>query len=330
MSSVAEQQRAWRSPRRHFIAQNSPVLLSVVILVAALVAYYALYFRQLGKLPDIFDFTTVVDNALPLVFVGLGQTIVVVTRGLDLSVGGVLSISVALAATQMSHGVSILVWCVAILLIGAVAGLVNGVLVAYARLAPILVTLATLSIFDGLAIMLLPKPGGQIPTVLTNVLTNPSRPYGLVFLALALLVWFVLRRSSFGVALFAAGNDETAATANGIDVRRTKMWAYVVSGVCAAAGGLFFAARTTSGDAGAGTPFVLTSIAAVFLGGATLAGGRASAFGTTCGAIVLTLIVNVLFFAHVNPLYQPFYEGLLLVIAVVLGLVVGRVARSEG
>lgn len=328
MSSLAER-GTWRSPRRHFVAQNSPVLLSIMILVLALAAYYFLYFRQLGVLPDTFDLTTIVDNALPLVFVGLGQTVVVVTRGLDLSVGGVLSISVALAATQMQPGAGVFGWCLVILVVGAVAGLVNGVLVAYAKLAPILVTLATLSIFDGLAIMILPKPGGQIPAMLTNVLTNPNRPYGLVFLILALLIWFVLRRTSYGVGLFATGNDETAATANGINVRRTKLWAYVISGVCAAAGGLFFAARTTSGDAGAGTPFVLTSITAVFLGGASLFGGRASAFGTTCGAIVLTLIINVLFFAHVNQLYQSLYEGLLLIIAVVLGLVVGRVARRQ-
>jgi ribose transport system permease protein len=318
-----------RSARRHFIAQNSPVILSLVILAAVLIAYYWLYYRQLGVLPDQFDLTTVVDNALPLVFVGLGQTIVVITRGLDLSVGGVLSISVALAATHMHGGGSLVWWSILIVLIGALAGVVNGVLVAYANLAPILVTLATLSIFDGLAIMLLPQPGGEIPGALTNILTNPNHPYGVVFVVLALAIWFVLRRSSLGVSLFATGNDEVAATANGIKVARTKLWAYVISGLCAAVGGLFFAARTTSGDAGAGAPFVLTSIAAVFLGGASLFGGRANAFGTTSGALVLTLIINVLFFAKINPLYQPLYEGALLIVAVVLGLLVGRLARTR-
>lgn len=327
MSSFAGH-ASWRSPRRHFIAQNSPVLLSLVILLAALGAYYWLYYRELGALPDQFDLTTLVDNALPLVFVALGQTVVVVTRGLDLSVGGVLSISVAIAATRMHGGVGLFGWAVFILLVGAAAGALNGFLVAYAKLAPILVTLATLSIFNGLAIMLLPRPGGQIPQALTAWLTNGTHPYGLVYVLLALLGWFVLRRSSIGAAIFAAGNDETAATANGINVARTKMWAYVISGGCAAAGGLFFAARTTSGDATAGSPFVLTSIAAVFLGGASLFGGRASAFGSTCGAFVLTLIVNVLFFAQINPLYQPLYEGLLLIGAVVLGLLVGRLART--
>lgn len=327
--SMADPRASWRSPRRHFVTQNSPVILSVVILGLAILAYVWLYYREQGAFPDRFDLTTIVDNALPLVFVGLGQTIVAVTRGLDLSVGGVLSISVAIAATQMHHGVGILGWCLLIIAMGSLAGAVNGFFVAYTRLAPILVTLATLSIYNGLAIMLLPKPGGSIPGVLTSVLTNANEPYGIVFLLIALLAWFVLRRSSLGVAIFATGNDEHAATANGVNVPRTKLWAYTISGACAAIAGLFFAARTTAGDAGAGAPFILSSIAAVFLGGASLFGGRANALGTICGALVLTLITNVLFFAQINPLYQPLYEGLLLVIAVVLGLLVGRIARER-
>lgn len=327
--STATPQTSWRSPRRHFVTQNSPVILSVIILVLVTLAFAWLYYGQLGTFPDRFDVTTIIDNALPLVFVGLGQTIVVVTRGLDLSVGGVLSIAVAIAATQMQQGVGVLGWSLVIIAMGAVAGAVNGIFVAYTKLAPILVTLATLSIFNGIAIMLLPQPGGLIPQVLTSVLTNTNAPYGIVFLLLALVLWFILRRTSLGVAIFATGNDENAATASGIKVARTKLWAYTMSGTCAAIGGLFFAARTTAGDAGAGAPFILSSIAAVFLGGASLFGGRANALGTICGALVLTLITNVLFFAKVNPLYQPLYEGLLLIVAVVLGLLVGRIARER-
>ncbi|MGH3425664.1 MAG: hypothetical protein ACRDO8_13085, partial [Nocardioidaceae bacterium] len=129
---------AWHSPRRHFLAQNSPVLLSLLILIVMLAVYYVLYHRQLDRLPDQFDLTTLVDNALPLVFVALGQTIVVVTRGLDLSVGGVLSVSVAIAATQMHGGAGgLLGWSIVILVVGAAMGAVNGVLVAYGKLAPI-------------------------------------------------------------------------------------------------------------------------------------------------------------------------------------------------
>jgi ribose transport system permease protein len=318
----------WRSPRRHYVAQNAPLLLSFVILAVTVVGYVAFYVNQLGRTPDSFDLTTVVDTALPLVFVALGQTTVILTRGLDLSVGGVLGLATAVGATQLRPTAGNMVTCtVLILLMGAAAGLVNGLLVVVVRLQPILVTLGTLSIFDGLAVMVLRQPGGQVPAAYTSILANPNAPTSLVFVALAAGAWFVLRRSRLGVSIFAAGNDENAAAANGIKVRRAKISAYVISGLCASAGGLFFLATTTSGDATAGDPFVLTSIAASVLGGVSFFGGRGSAVGSICGAFVLTLVVNVLFFAKVNPLYQSLYEGLFLIVAVVLGLLVGRLAR---
>lgn len=322
-------QTAWRAPSRHFVAQNSTTLLALVILVFSVVAYLVLYYQSLGHFPDQYDLTTIIDTALPLAWVGLGQTIVVVTRGLDLSVGGVMSVAVALAASRMHDVGTMILWCVIVLLVGAFAGFVNGVLVAYAKLAPILVTLATLSIFEGIALVVLPQPGGQIPVGLTNVLTNPGHPYALIYLFLILGIWSVFRRTSLGTAIFATGNDETAATANGINVARATLAAYVLSGLFAAVAGLFVAAQTTAGDPGAGNPFVLTSIAAVFLGGATIFGGRAHALGTVCGALVLTLIVSVLFYANVNQLYQAMYEGLLLILAVLLGILVGKLARTS-
>jgi ribose transport system permease protein len=318
----------WRSARRHYVAQNAPLLLSIVILVATVIGYVAFYVHQLGRTPDSFDLTTVVNTALPLVFVALGQTTVILTRGLDLSVGGILGLATAVGATHLGKGAGSIVLCsVLILLMGAAAGLVNGLLVVLVRLQPILVTLGTLSVFDGLAVMVLRQPGGFVPTGFTHFLANPNAPTSLLFVGLAAAAWFVLRRSRLGVSIFAAGNDENAAAANGVDVRAAKISAYAISGLCAAAGGLFFLATTTSGDATAGDAFNLTSIAAAVLGGVSFFGGRGSAIGSICGAFVLTLVVNVLFFAKVDPLYQSLYEGLFLIVAVVLGLLVGRLAR---
>lgn len=319
----------WRTPRQHLLTQESPVILSVVIMLASLASYYALYWRRLERYPDVFDFTNLVNAALPLVIVALGQTVVVVVAGLDLSVGGVFAMAMAIAATKMLTAGDILPWSVVILGVGLVAGLVNGLLVAYARLAPILVTIATLSIFNGLAILILPQPGGTIPQELTDLLTNTTAPLGAVYIALALLAWFALRRSKLGVALWAVGNDEAAAIANGINARRAKATAYVISGLCAAMAGIFFAARTTGGDASKGGYIILASIAAVFLGGANGLGGRASFIGTAAGAIVLTLINNILFFARVNSLYQPTAEGAILIAAVLVGIGVGKLTRGR-
>lgn len=320
-----------RSARRHWAVQNTPLLLSFAILGLTAAAWVFFYYRQLGRFPDGFDLTQVTNSSLPLVFAALGQSFVVLTRGLDLSVGGTISLSTAVIAQAMDDTAgSVVLWSGAVLLLGACTGLINGLLVARARLAPILVTLATLSILQGLAILVLPKPGGLVPERLTTVLTNRSAPTGLLFVGLAVLAWFAFRRSPLGEQVFALGNDESAARAQGVPVMRAKVLAYVLSGTCAATAGLFVAATTTSGDATIGNPFVLTSIAAVVIGGVSFFGGRGSAVGAIAGAFVLGLIVNVLFFAGINPLYQSLYEGLFLIFAVLLGLGASRLTEGRG
>jgi ribose transport system permease protein len=194
-------------------------------------------------------------------------------------------------------------------------------------LQPILVTLATLSIFQGLAIRVLPQPGGAIPPIYTAILVNTAAPLALGYVALCTLLWLAFRRSATGIAIIAIGNDEQAARANGINVVRTKIIAYMLGGLFAAAAGLFLAATATAGDATTGDGFTLSSIVAVVLGGVNLFGGRGSAVGAIGGAFVATMIVNILFFSQIDPLYQSFYEGLFLIAAVVLGTLVGRAFR---
>ena len=265
---------------------------------------------------------------MPLVLTAMGQAFVVIARGLDLSVGGVMDLSNALAAVHIHDNVATMVgWSCLILVIGAALGLVNGLLVGVGRLQPILVTLATLSIYQGLAIRVLPQPGGSIPPAYTAALVNPNQPYALLYLLLIAFLWRVFRRSSIGVSIFALGNDELAARANGVDTVRARVTAFVLSGLMAGAAGLFLAATSTAGDATTGNGYTLSSIVAVVLGGMNLFGGRGSGIGVIAGAFVTTMIVNILFFSNVDPLYQSFYEGLFLVIAVVLSGLIGRLLR---
>ena len=330
LASDAKPARAFRRRSRwqHFTIQSAPLLLAFVILGGTLVAYIVLFQVKLGRTPGSFEWTTVTNTALPLVFAAVGQTIVVLTRGLDLSVGGMMDLTNAMVASHMHEGAgSMVAWTILILLIGAGGGLVNGLLVAYGRLQPILVTLATLSVFQGLAIKVLPEPGGQIPLTYTNILANPNQPYSLGWVLVVFGLWFVFRRTRLGVNIYAMGNDAEGARALGISLVRTKIGAYVLSGAFAAAGGLFLAATTTAGDATSADVFVLRSIAAVVLGGISFYGGRGSAIGCVAGAFTLTLLVNVLFQAGINPLYQEFFEGIFLVVAVLLGSFVGRLVR---
>lgn len=318
------------SRRRHALPQNAPLVLSAIIFFATISLYVFLYHRELGKFPGTFDWTSLTNTALPLVFAAAAQTMVVLTRGIDLSVGGIMDVSNTLAAANMRPSVgSMLFWTCLILAIGALAGLLNGVLVAYARLPPILVTLATLAIFQGIAVRILESPGGRIPPRFTSTLTNTKRPTGLLLVGAIALLWWVFRRTQFGVGVFAVGNDEHAALANGLPVRRLKAMVYVVSGVLAAAAGLLVAATTTGGDANAGNIYTLTSIAAVVVGGISFMGGRGSAIGAIFGAFALTLVTSVLFFAHIDRLYTSFYQGLFLIAAVVLGSLAGKLSRGS-
>jgi ribose transport system permease protein len=174
----------------------------------------------------------------------------------------------------------------------------------------------------------LPEPGGAIPTGYSSALASSSGPWSILFVFGIGLVWLVLRRTTIGVRIFAIGNDEYAARAHGMPVRRVKVTAYAFAGLLAAGSGLFLAASTTAGDAAAGDVYILTSIAAVVLGGVSFFGGRGSALGSIAGAFILTVLTNVLFFAGIDPLYQSFFQGLFLFVAVLLGALLGRLVRA--
>ncbi|HET9147757.1 MAG TPA: ABC transporter permease [Acetobacteraceae bacterium] len=319
-----------RSRASHVVGQNIGLILAGSILLLAILVYIGVYLIQLHRLPGNFAVTSTVNSAMPLIFATVGQSFVVLTKGIDLSVGGVVDLSNAMAAVTMRNSPgSMALWSVAILLVGAACGLLNGLLVGLGRLQPIVVTLGTLSIFQGLAIRVLPQPGGAIPPGYTNLLVNPNHPYALIYVALLALAWMGFRRTRPGVDLYAIGNDEAASRSLRINVLRTKIIAYVLDGVLGAAAGLLLAANATAGDATTGNGYTLTSIVAAVLGGISLFGGRGSAVGAICGAFITTLIVNILFFSHVDPLFQSFYEGLFLLIAVVAGGVIGGTIRRR-
>lgn len=318
----------WRSPASHAFAQNIGLILAAAILLAAIIIFALMFVVQQQRLPGNFEVTSTVNNTMPLALAAIGQTIVVLTRGIDLSVGGVMDLTNALAAIMLHEGLGnqVLISFI-IILIGAAGGLINGLLVGLGRLQPIVVTLATLSIFQGIAIRVLPQPGGSVPSAYTNFLVNPNMPTALIFLVIAALGWLGLRRTRLGVDLFAIGADEQAAIALGVKAVRTKIIAYTLAGALYAIAGLFLAATATAGDATTGDSYTLTSIVAIVLGGVSFFGGRGSAIGAMAGAFIITMIVNILFYAHINPLYHAFFEGLFLVIAVVLGSVIGRLVR---
>jgi ribose transport system permease protein len=317
---------------RRYAVRNASLVLSYLVL-AAMGLYYLGFAAGHGQL-SVFSITAVFNNTMPLLIAAVGQTFVVLTGGIDLSVGSIISLTNSLAAVHMPDSVAgILVWSGLILIIGGMAGAANGILVSVGRIQPILVTLASLSIWAGAALFVLPQPGGAIPQGFSAVLAGNAWqlvPAAAITLLVLAGFWTLFRRTGLAIALYAVGDDERSARANGVPVVGAKIAAYTLSGLFSALAGLYLSAVTTSGDATTGAVYTLTSIAAVVLGGVSLFGGRGSAAGSMAGAFVLTLIVNILFSANINPLLQEFFQGLVLILAMAASVLVNLLlARSS-
>ena len=272
--------------------------------------------------------TTLLAQRLPLVFVAIGQTIVVMSRGFDLSVAGIVALTNVVVATTMESGAGGVAWGVATGLgVGLAAGLVNGLLVGYLRLPAIIVTLATWSILAGLALYVLPQPGGFVARGFADFPLQRVGPVPVAFIALVAvpgLLWWPISRSRLGHRLLAVGGDERAAYESGVEVARTKVIAFVLCGLFASIGGLFLTMQATSGDPRIGDPFTLNSVASVALGGALLSGGRASVAASVAGALVLGTLPNVLFLAGVSTYWQFIVAGTVLVLAVAVSEITRR------
>jgi ribose transport system permease protein len=199
---------------------------------------------------------------------------------------------------------------------GAAAGLVNGLIVCHARIAPLIATLATSSIFLGLALLILPNPGGTIPAWLSNWTAGSigNVPVAALWLVAAIAVgWLILRRTTFGISLQALGGSESSSWSAGIRVTRVRTLAYVSSGVCAALGGVVLGGLTQSGDATIGAVYLLNAIAAMVVGGTSLAGGVGTFAGSVLGAVVLSLVSAVLLVSGISTNYQYVVTGVIVI-----------------
>ena len=304
------------------VRRGSSVDPSTIAVYGLLVATIAAYLALDPGTMTLDRATVLVAQRLPLVFVAVGQTIVVISRGFDLSVAGIVAVTNVVVANTMGTGPAGVAWGVATgLLVGLGAGLVNGVLVGYLRLPPIIVTLATWSILAGVALYVLPQPGGEVAPGFADFPLQRVGPFPIAFVALVAvpaLGWWPIARSRLGHRLLAVGGDERAAYESGLDVARTKVIAFVLCGLFASIGGLFLTMQAASGDPRIGDTFTLNSIAAVALGGALLSGGRGSVAASVAGALVLATLPSVLFLAGVSTYWQYVVAGGVLVAAVTL------------
>ena len=260
-------------------------------------------------------------DTLALATLGLGQGVVILTAGIDLSVGGVLALGTTIAATHFTGTGTTLLWSVVILAIGTAAGLINGVLVGRLRLQPFIVTLATWSIFDGIALYVLPTAGGQVPGGFSGWINGSAAgiPNSIWALIALVAVWLWFRRTRAARRIYAVGSDREAARIAGVRIVPTLVTAYAISGLCAGGAALFYTMLTASGDPTSGDGLILPSVAAVVIGGASLFGGQGSFVGTVAGALTLTLLGDVIFAVHLPSYWTVLADGLLLIAAVLAG-----------
>jgi ribose transport system permease protein len=291
-----------------------------LLLVAAVVATVAIH-------PDFgsFEIQSLALGALPLALAAAAQAIVVISGGIDLSIGSMIAVSNVLSASLMQHATfgQSLALSILVLAAGAGQGLMNGLVVAFSRIPDVVATLTTGFIWGGVALLILERPGGGAPAAYLNIAAGadfwPWLPNALVVLVVAVaLIWLPIKLSRIGLLIYAAGSDPVAAFRSGVDVMRARTIAYVFSGVACAVGGMALTMTTGIGAPLAGAYYTLSSVAAIVIGGVSLAGGRGGMVGPVIAAILLTLAPMDLVFLGIDPNYGQVIQGTLIVLVVMI------------
>ncbi len=310
------------------LVDRGPFLVACVMLVVLVVVYGSMQ-RGVFTLEELN-----IDSAaaMTLLLAATGQTIVLLRGGVDLSIGGMISLGTVVAATQFGDSLgSVLLWCAIILAIGFGAGAVNGLLITVLRLQPFLVTLATWSILSGIALLILPTDGGRLPPGWMQF--GNGSFLGLatsVWLLIVLLVfWVWFRRTRLGITIRATGSNEKSAFLSGVSLLRINLVTYGLSGAFAALAALYLTTQTGAGSPTIGKDYILPSVAASVIGGISLFGGRGELWGTVIGAFILTIIGNLVFVLSVSSYWQPIVSGVILLVAVLASSLAERSARRS-
>lgn len=305
---------------RRFVGRESWLVALAALLVALLIVT-----KLIRPSYGAFDVTNLAIAALPVALAAVAQAIVVISGGIDLSIGPMMALTSVTAARLMqdsSEPMAVGV-VIAVLVMGLILGLINGALVVISRVPDIVVTLAMSYVWAGAALLVLATPGGGaadwFKDLSRGALVIDWVPKALVLLLIVVgIVWIPLARSRLGLSIFAIGSNRLAAFRSGVDVPRTRIAAYTVTGLLAAAGGLSLTMTTGIGTPIPG-PYTLLSVAAIVLGGVSLAGGRGGMIGPIVAVFVLALIRADLTFLGVDPNFTTVVQGVIMVVVVMIG-----------
>jgi ribose transport system permease protein len=310
-------------------SSNGAVLAGVLLLVM-----YVVYVYSSVDVLTIENATDLFNNAAPLVVAATGLTLVIVSGGYDLSIGGVVVIANVILATHSGSTVQSGLLAIAVALAaGLLVGAVNGFLVAYLGVQSIAATLGTFIMCTGLALVIMPSPGGSVPDFISpglNSVIAGVLPVAFLVVLACIVGWLVLRRCRFGVHIYALGSDERSAVQSGIRTANVQFRVFLGAGVLYALAGVMLTAQTASGDPNGSALFMVLVFASVAIGGSRFGGGRGSAIGSILGAGVLAVLQKTLFALGVSTFYTGIVQGAVLILAVLLGLVsLGLAQRSR-
>jgi ribose transport system permease protein len=278
-----------------------------------------------------FGMTNLLNNTIVLAVAASGLTLVVLSAELDLSGIGVIALCNVLVAT--TSGGSFGAWgsLIAVLALGGAIGLANGLLVVRFGLQSLAVTLGTLIICQGAALLVLPAPGGMVVDAIAYGLTGDV--YGLpvagLFIIGIAVLWRLFLRSRPGIALYAVGADASAARLSGLNVDSTKLLAFGLAGVAYGMAGYLYSAQIASGDPRISDALLLFMFASVAIGGTSLNGGRGGILGTLIGAYILTVMQKMLFALGVAEFYTNIFNGIIMLVAIFFGQLSNVLARRS-
>ena len=294
-----------------FYALPAYVILLLLVVGGGIFSPYFLTFRNIKNL---------LVQTTPVLIVSIGQTFVILTGGIDISVGSVLTLSDCIAAHLMGDSLLVLIMVFALCLaVGAGAGMINGFAVTKLSVFPFVITLATMSIYQGFAFIVSPVPGGYIPMsfeYLSFGMVGPIPVPVLLMVLLVLAAFMVLGRLPFGRYVYAVGGDEENARLSGINSNFVKIICYSVCGMLASLGGLFIASRSGTADPRVGGLYGFDSLTAVLIGNTYLFGGRGGIGGTIAGAFIVAILNNLLNMLGLTSFIQWILKGVIMVLAV--------------
>jgi ribose transport system permease protein len=308
--------------------RGSSVIIAVVLFA---VLYGSLILVQPTQLNP-FSFNNLAVLVTSLGLAAAGTTLVLLTGGFDLSVAGIISLANVMAATMMAQAPD-QAWLIALLVIaiGACVGMINGILVSVVGLQSIAVTLATFIVLSGVALMVLPAPGGAVPETFTRPLTTRLGPVpvALLILVALMVLWIVFAKTRTGMAAPAVGADIAAARMSGVPVRLVQTVCYTLAGALYACAGLYLSAATASGDPNSGRPFLLTAFAAMALGLVSFSGVSCSVIAAVFGAASLMVIPKLLFAAGIADFWAGAVQGTVILAALAVPVVGSSLIKSR-